>query len=87
VESIGVQIALATSTAGLMDVHDIKSALDYFELLQRGGVINADHYFKNGVGAGIVTFNVVLTSILASRDNSTMNPESFGKVLYLIMLF
>jgi hypothetical protein len=59
---------------------DLRSGHDYFELLQRGGVIDKDHYIKNGVGAGIVTFNIVLVAILAHRNHATTQPENFGKV-------
>ena len=55
-----------------MDVKDIKSAHDYFELLQRGGVIDKRHYSKNGVGAGITTFNMVFTAIRASLQNAAI---------------
>ena len=64
----------------MMDVGDLKSCHDYFELLQRGGVIDEQHYMKNGVGAGIVTFNVVLIAILASLENVGMQYEAFGTV-------
>ena len=67
-ESSGCQVAVASSTSGLLDSADIKSIHDYFELLQRGGVIDNANYQKNGFGAGIVTFNIVAISVFSNDD-------------------
>ena len=79
-ESIGIQVALATSVPGIADLVNISSSLDYFELLQRGGVINKAHYNKNGVGVGITTFNMVLVAIMSNLDKA--RPKYFGEVYY-----
>jgi hypothetical protein len=79
VESIGPQIALASSVPGLLDLADIKSAHDYFELLQRGGVIDNIGAQKNGVGAGIVTFNIVAISVFSKIAGTTILSD-FGTV-------
>ena len=78
-ESIGPQIALASSVPGLLDLADIKSAHDYFELLQRGGVIDNIGAQKNGVGAGIVTFNIVAISVFSKIGGKTILSD-FGTV-------
>ena len=79
-QSVGPQLAVATSAPGLLDLVDLQTSLDYFELLQRGGVIDKYHYLKNGVGAGIVTFNTVFVAIKATQEDRTTLLESFGKV-------
>jgi len=79
VESIGPQIALASSVPGLLDLADIKSAHDYLELLQRGGVIDNIGAQKNGVGAGIVTFNIVAISVFSKIGGKTILSD-FGTV-------
>jgi hypothetical protein len=80
VESVGAQLAVASSSPGLLDVVDLQTCLDYFELLQRGGVIDKYNYLKNGVGVGIVTFNTVFIAIKATQEDKTLLLESFGKV-------
>ena len=79
-ESIGPRIALASSVPGLLDLADIKSAHDYFELLQRGDNIGAQ---KNGVG-GIVTFNIVAISVLTTWNSCKIGGKTilsdFGTV-------
>ena len=78
-ESVGIQVALASSTSGLLDAADIKSIHDYFELLQRGGVIDNANYQQNGVGAGIVTFNIVAISVFSKIAGTTILSD-FGTV-------
>ena len=87
VMSIGPQICVASSTPSLMDVCDVKSGHDYFELLQRGGVIDKQHYTKNGVGSGIATFNMVLNAVRSSRDNAGIRYEDFGTVCTCALVF
>jgi hypothetical protein len=65
---------------GPQDLSDIRSVLDYFELLQRGGVINKQHYVSNGVGAGIASFNIVFTAVKANLEDATTQLEYFGTV-------
>ena len=76
-------MALSSSVPGPQDLCDLCSVLDYYELLQRAGVINKAHYLKNGVGAGIATFNIVFTAVQANRENATTLLEYFGKVCYM----
>lgn len=86
--SIGPQVAIATSDSALLNVKDIKSSLDYFELLQRAGVINKTNYAKNGVGAGILTYNIVLTAVRTNLQYpADLQHEDFGKVCCCVLVF
>jgi hypothetical protein len=85
VESVGAQLAVATSVPGLLDLADLRSTHEYFELLQRGGVIGKDQYVTNGVGAGIATFNTIFTAVQANRENTAIKLEDFGKVSSIIL--
>jgi hypothetical protein len=69
-----------------MDVADIKSVSEYFELLMHGGVVDRAHSQKNGVGAGILTFNVVLMSIVSKAACKTLSSD-FGTVQCVVVLF